>query len=132
MKHYTLTNPHKYLTHVTPDEGSGARGTALKVTEFLEEVNQLENVKILGGDSTNSNTGWKEGAIHHIEAAKGEKVLWDICILHTNELPLRHVMKNLGMETSGASSFTGEIGDLIKDDVISTKGMKSHKGRGRL
>ena len=116
-EHYTLTDPHNYLTHVTPEEGTGARGTAQKVVEYLTEVDQLENVTIIGGDSTSSNTGWKEGAIHHIEVAKGEKVLWDICMLHTNELPLRHVMKNLGMETSGANSFVGELGDLIKDDV---------------
>ena len=37
--------------------------------------------------------------------------------VNTNELPLRHVMKDQGMETSGANSFTGEIGDLIKGDV---------------
>ena len=49
-EHYTLTDPHKYLTHVTPEEGSGAKGTAQKVVEFLTEVNQLENVKIIGGD----------------------------------------------------------------------------------
>ena len=87
-EHYTLTDPHKYLTHVTPEEGTGAKGTAEKVIDFSEDVNQLENVKIIGGDSTNSNTGWKEGSIHHIEAAKNEEVLWDICLLHINELSL--------------------------------------------
>ena len=116
-EHYTLTDPHKYLTHVTPEEGTGAKGTAEKVIEFLEDVNQLENVKIIGGDSTNSNTGWKNGSIHLIEAAKKEKVLWDICLLHINELSLRHLMKDQGMETSGANSFTGELGDLVKDEV---------------
>lgn len=116
-EHYTLTDPYTYLTHVTPEEGTGAKGTADKIVEYLMEVNQLENVKIIGGDSTNPNTGWRGGAIHHIEVAKNEKVLWDICLLHTNELPLRHVMKNEGMETTGANSFRGEIGDLIKDEV---------------
>ena len=116
-EHYTLTDPHKYLTHVTPEEGTGAKGTAEKVIEFLEDVNQLENVKIIGGDSTNSNTGWKNGSIHLIEAAKKEKVLWDICLLHINELSLRHLMKDQGMETSGSNSFTGELGDLVKDEV---------------
>ena len=42
-EHYTLTDPNKYLTHVTPDEGSGAKGTAEKVLEFLSDVKQLEN-----------------------------------------------------------------------------------------
>ena len=116
-EHYTLTDPHKYLTHFTPDEGSGAKGVATKVVEFLSDAKQLENVKVVGGDSTSPNTGWKEGAIHHIETGKGEKVLWDICMLHTNELPLRHLMKNLGMETTGANTFSGVLGQLVKDDV---------------
>ena len=38
-------------------------------------------------------------------------------MLHTNELPLRHLMKDPGMETSGANSFTGELGSLVKDEV---------------
>ena len=56
-EHYTLTDPHNYLTHVTPEEGTGARGTAQKVVEYLTEVDPLENVTIIGGDSTSSNTG---------------------------------------------------------------------------
>ena len=116
-EHYTLTDPHKYLTHVTPEEGTRAKGTAEKVLEFLEEIAQLQSVKIVGGDSTASNTGWKQGAIHHLEVANKEKVLWDICLLHINELSLRHVMKEQGMETSGANSFTGELGHLIEDEV---------------
>ena len=116
-EHYTLTDPNKYLTHVTPDEGTGAKGTAEKVLEFLSDVKQLENVKVIGGDSTNSNTGWKDGAFHHIEVGKKEKVVWDICLLHTQELGLRHLMKNRGMETSGADCYTGDLGPIIKDDV---------------
>ena len=74
-------------------------------------------MKIVGGDSTSPNTGWKNGSIHHIEVEKGGKVLWDICLLHTNELPLRHLMKDQGMETSGSNPFSGELGFFVKDDV---------------
>ena len=116
-EHYTLTDPHKYLTHVTPEEGSGAKGVADEILEFLTEVNQLDNVKVIGGDSTNCNTGWRDGAIHHLEVGLDGKVLWDICHLHTNELGLRHVMKSEGMETSGANTFTGELGKLVTEDV---------------
>ena len=56
--HYTLTDPHNYLTHLTPEEGTGAKGTAEVILNWLDEVDQLENVQILGGDSTNSMTGW--------------------------------------------------------------------------
>ena len=116
-EHYTITDPYNYLTHVTPDEGTGAKGTAEKIIEYLKEVEQIDNVKVVGGDSTSSNTGWKDGSIHHIEVGKGEKVLWDICLLHTNELPLRHLMRDQGMETSGSNTFSGELGKFVKDEV---------------
>ena len=78
-EHYTITDPYNYLTHVTPDEGTGAKGTAEKIIQYLQDVEQIDNVKIVGGDSTSPYTGWKNGSSHHIEAEKGEKVLWDIC-----------------------------------------------------
>ena len=118
-EHITVTDPNRYLTHVTPAEGSGAKGEADKVIEFLTEVKQLENVKVIGGDSTNSNTGWKDGAIHHIEVGKKEKVVWDICLLHTQELGLRHLMKSRGMETSGVNCYSGELGPLVRSRMMS-------------
>ena len=48
-EHITVTDPNRYLTHVTPDEGSGAKGEADKVIEFLTDIKQLENVKVIGG-----------------------------------------------------------------------------------
>ena len=81
-----------------------------KIVEFLESNSQLKIVKIIGGDST----WWKDGAIHHIEVSKEEKVTWNIFVIHTNELHLRHNMKSQGMETTGSNCFKGEIGVLIK------------------
>ena len=115
--HFTLTDPFKYLTHFTLDKKAGAKGVAEKIVHFLQDVHQLDNVKIIGGDSTSSNTGWKQGAIHLIEVWKEEKLLWVICQLHTNELPLRHLMSAQGLKTSGANSFSDELGNLLKGDV---------------
>ena len=47
-EHYTLTDPYNYLTHLTPEEGTGAQGTADVILEWLEDVDQLEHVKVLG------------------------------------------------------------------------------------
>ena len=30
-EHYTITDPYNYLTHITPDEGTGTKGTADKI-----------------------------------------------------------------------------------------------------
>ena len=43
-EHYTITTPYNYLTHVTPDEGTGAKGTAEKIIQYLKEAEQIDNV----------------------------------------------------------------------------------------
>ena len=36
--------------------------------------------------------------------------MWFICLLHTNELPLRHFFTNLDGKTRGKDSFSGTYG----------------------
>ena len=67
----------------------------------------------MGGDSTNVNTGWKGGAIHFLELKLNKKLIWLICALHTNELPLRHLMINLDGKTVSDNKFGGPIGKLV-------------------
>ena len=40
---------------------------------------------------------------------------WFICMLHANELPLRHLFSNLDGKTSGPRCFTGPIGKLLQN-----------------
>ena len=67
----------------------------------------MESCITVGGDSTNVNTGWKGGAINFLEILLGRKVIWLVCMLHTNELPLRHLIINLDGKTSFDTGFTG-------------------------
>ena len=69
--HYTITDPYNCLTHVTLDEGTGAKMTAEKIMDFLW--------KVVGVDSTITNTRSKDVLIHHIEVGQEEIVLWDVC-----------------------------------------------------
>ncbi|GBM90613.1 hypothetical protein AVEN_239219-1 [Araneus ventricosus] len=39
---------------------------------------------------------------------------WCICLLHTNELPLRHLLNSLDDATTGPTEFCGPIGKAIK------------------
>ncbi|GBM87549.1 hypothetical protein AVEN_107199-1 [Araneus ventricosus] len=39
---------------------------------------------------------------------------WCICLLHTNELPLRHLLNSLDGATTGPTEFCGPIGKAIK------------------
>ena len=43
----------------------------------------------------------------------GRKLHWAICLAHTNELPLRHLIEQLDGKTSSKDGFTGPIGKLL-------------------
>lgn len=76
----------------------------------IRELGATDTITAIGCDSTNTNTGYKSGVIRQLEIAFGHPVNWFICMLHVNELPLRHLFLHLDGRTSGASSFTGPIG----------------------
>ena len=83
---------HCRWTYFVPDTPIGgqsqtaAETIAKQLCEFVKEYDL--GILAVGGDSTNLNTGWKGGAIHFFEVKIGQRVVWLICLLHTNELPL--------------------------------------------
>ena len=87
----------EYLTHFVPEEPLHGEKPALKqaqqIVRVLEENDSVDSIQVLMGDSTATNTGWK-GGIHALtEKIIGRKLLWGICLLHTNELPPRHLIR---------------------------------------
>ena len=92
------TEPNgSFLGHVTPDPAAlpdkPAKKAAEAIYQLLKENNISDKCIVLGGDSTASNTGWKGGTMAHLEKLLGHKCFWAICMLHTNELPLRHLIE---------------------------------------
>ena len=51
--------------------------------------------------------------IRKMELHLGRKLVWLICNLHTNELPLRHLIIDLNGPTVSDSKFSGPIGKLL-------------------
>ena len=74
----------------------------------------MTSLVAIGCDGTNVNTGMKNGVIKRIEDALGRPVHWFVCMLHSNELPLRHLFNSLNGKTSGPRSFTGPIGKELQ------------------
>ena len=72
---------------------------------------------MIGSDSTNMMTGWKGGAIHHIDDEIQHKCLWSICQFHINELPLTHIIKAIDGPTTGEHTFSGPLGKTICGEV---------------
>ena len=122
-EHYTITQEPegKYLHHFTPnDYNCSSKGTtkpakriALGLYDWLDTYDAANSLQVIGGDSTNTITGWQGGAITHLEKLLGRKCMWVICMIHLNELPLRHLIEKLDGKTCSADKFKGEIGKLL-------------------
>ena len=107
----------KYLGHFVPLPPVLPEKPALKVAEGLYDIllqhNSTETLMILGGDSTNTNTGYRGGTHCHLEKMLGRRLYWAICQLHTDELSLRHLITTLDGPTSSEKGFQGPVGSLL-------------------
>ena len=63
--------------------------------------------------TTNVNTGWKGGVVQYIEEILNKKLIWIICNLHTNELPLRKLINLKIGVTNSDTVIAGNIGRLL-------------------
>lgn len=57
------------------------------------------------------------GVVQMFEAELGKPVHWFICLLHANELPLRHLIEQFDGKTTGPNSWSGPVGQAITQDV---------------
>ena len=118
-EHYSVCGEpgSDYLFHFTPDESteeiSHAGQIAKELVNWLKDRDADESLVAIGGDSTNVNTGVHGGVMTLFEQLLERKLVWLVCCLHTNELPLRHLITNLDGKTSGNNTFTGPIGKLL-------------------
>lgn len=123
-EHYTMTQEPegKYLNHFSPcDYHTNSKGTsakpaekiALGVYEWIDSHGAKESIQVIGGDSTSTITGWNGGAFAHLEKLLGHKCIWSICMIHLNELPLRHLIESLDGKTDSSNTYKGEIGKLL-------------------
>ena len=121
---YTSEPGGEYLDHSEIEEGKGTgKDLSEDFFEILVENNSVDTLEAVLCDGTNVNVGNRTGMICYLERKLQRKLLWLICQLHGNELPLRHVFDSLdgGMGTSGPNSFKGPMGIACTGDDI-------HKG----
>ena len=118
VEHYSVVDGVDgcYLTHLDPEDGTG-KAVAQAMYDWIDSIGQADNISVIGADSTAVNTGWKQGAIHHMEVFLGHKLMWSICQLHLNELGLRHLIEAMDGPTGSANTFIGPVGQLLTEDV---------------
>ena len=115
-EHYTVVEQPdaKYLTHFTPDSGSG-RDIAREIVDIVCEKDM--RLEVLGCDGTAVNTGENNGAMRIVELDIGKPLHHFVCLLHTNELSFRHLFAAVDGGTTGPNSFDGPIGQAATEDV---------------
>ena len=69
-------------------------------------------------------TGKSKGFVASLETLIGRPLQWVMCLLHLNELPLRHVFQNLDGVTSGPDFFSGPFGRQLNGAVSEWKVVK--------
>lgn len=105
----------EYLGHMSPKDGS-ANAIEKSIMDFLHENDICtKDLIAVGCDGTNVNTGIKGGTIRLLEETLGRPLHWFICLLHANELPLRHLLQYVDGSTSGPKAFLGPIGRALQN-----------------
>ena len=106
-----------YLTHVASENGKGGSIIANAIHDAIKDTELEMTLTTVGSDGTAVMTGEHSGFIRILEELLGRPLQWSICLLHCNELPLRHVFAELDGATSGPDSFSGKIGSQLSGSV---------------
>ncbi|CAH1110847.1 unnamed protein product [Psylliodes chrysocephalus] len=106
----------RYFGHISFTTSSKATDIASGISSFLNQNEvDMTNIKVIGCDGTNCNTGWKGGIIRLVETQLGKPLQWAVCYLHANEFPLRHLLQKQDGHTKGPYQYSGEIGSLLEN-----------------
>lgn len=104
-----------YIGYATPIQGTAKSIEASINALLLSKKIKLDNLMALGCDGTVTNTGKFSGVIRLFEKRLQRPLQWIICMLHLNELPLRHLFNKLDGVTTGPSSHAGLIGKSLEN-----------------
>nr|XP_047140195.1 uncharacterized protein LOC124815489 [Hydra vulgaris] len=83
----------RYLTHKDILNATG-ENLAQSTFEVLKQYNSVDSLLGIVFDITNVNTGYKTGLCASLEKKLGRTIHKIGCALHSNELPLRHIMSS--------------------------------------
>ena len=114
-EHYVLTSEPDgtYMTHVAPINGT-AKVVSDCVCDVMDTMGATETVEVIGSDTTNTMSGTDGGAQHFIESRLSRNLFRVLCLLHTNDLPLRKLFIRLDGKTSGKDSSKEPIRRTLK------------------
>lgn len=102
-----------YIGHITPDSGH-SKSIQTAIITYLQKNNfDVNDLLAVGCDGTAINTGKTGGVIRLLEEHIKRPLQHFVCLLHANELPLRHLFEHIDGKTTGPRSFSGTLGSLL-------------------
>jgi hypothetical protein len=115
-EHYVIIHEpgSEYIGHISPSNGTSSNIFSTMLSFFDQNNINLDQLSAVGCDGTNVNTGIHKGVIRLLEVHLGRPLQWFICLLHANELPLRHLFSFLDGNTKGPSTYSGIIGKSLE------------------
>jgi hypothetical protein len=109
------------LTHkIVPDGQGNGEGLANLTYSVLDETDSIQTIDAVIMDNTPTNTGYNNGLCACLEKKLGRKLHLVGCLLHTNELPLRHLITKLDGKTLSGNRFSGPIGQQLMLDTYTS------------
>ena len=103
-----------YLAHITTESGTAISIKNSIVNFITQSELDVSKFNVVGCDGTAVNTGSKGGVIALLEKKFKRPFQWVICLIHSNELPLRHLIQKLDGATTGPLTFSGPIGAKLE------------------
>lgn len=95
-------------------------GTAKAIKESIIELLTdksipINEIKAIGCDGTNTNTGHNGGVIRLLEVEWEKPMQWNVCMLHLNELPFRALLEKLDGAYTSKGTLSGPIGKKLNE-----------------
>ena len=104
----------KYITHITPADGTG-KALATDLVEVIRE--RGVKAQVVGMDGCPVNCGINNGAFRQLELKLGYPVQHAVCGLHLTELIFWHILLETDGVTAGPECLTGPIGSTLKGKI---------------
>lgn len=104
-----------YLGHVASEHSTSPRKALSLINFFNEKGIGLSQVFGICCDGEPTNTGRLTGILRTFEKQLKRPLHRFVCLLHFNELPLRHIFAQIDGPTTGPTTSAGEIAKNLKD-----------------
>ena len=101
-----------YLSHFSTEDGKGSLNDD-GIYRVIKGTDLKENLAVIGTDGAATITNINKGCIGKLGEALQRSLQWMVCLLHTNELLLRHVFVELDGSTKNPNAFAGSIGKKL-------------------